>query len=60
MNDEEATKVADRTIIRRIRRKKPKKNCRRCYGRGLIGFDIDRHVFIPCSCAIEVIKTNGE
>lgn len=30
--------------------KKPKRNCRKCYGRGFLGRDFQTKQLIPCSC----------
>lgn len=42
-----------------MRFKKPKPNCKHCYGRGHVGyFDINHKVPVPCRC-VYVVKPMG-
>ena len=35
------------------------KSCNKCYDRRYIGFNADKHVYIPCACIVKITDNNS-
>lgn len=44
--------IKDKLAQKKINLKKPKKSCRRCFGRGYIGRNVLTNSVVPCSCIL--------